>query len=74
MKEKVKQEDGIMKKLEERFDEIQQINENREKLIHKFKSIKGQNERFKLFMNAFRENEKEFSSKLKGIKMSDINI
>ena len=41
MKEKVKQEDGIMKKLEERFDEIQQINENREKLIHKFKSIKG---------------------------------
>ena len=33
----------------------------------KFKSIKNQNERFKVFINGFKDNEMEFSTKIKSL-------
>lgn len=58
-------EEGLIKFLEDQYDEFQQTQGTREKLIFKFKSIKTQNERFTLFINEFRENENLFSVKLK---------
>ena len=56
-------------KLLEEYDETTKIREQRENLIIKFKYIKDQNEKFKIFMSEFRENEKDFAVKLKALRI-----
>ena len=60
----------MLKFIEEQYDEYKGLNLNHtEQLKYNFHRIKLQNNRFKNFIEAFRENEKEFSIKLKTLKV-----
>lgn len=63
---------GMFDQYIEEYDQITKIYEERDKLIGKFKIIKQQNEKFKYFIEEFRENEKEFSVRMKTLKISQI--
>ena len=68
------EESGMIKWAREEYDDYNKIQKSREDLIGKFRNIKDQNDRFKVFIATFRENEKEFALKLKTIKIDRHNV
>lgn len=50
--------------------ETNEIDENKKLLIKKFNGFKSQNKRFQKFIKEFKNNEAEFSEKLKSLTLN----